>query len=109
MRRRLLLGFVVVAVVAIVLLVIPVGFTLDARERGTILASLQRDSRSVSSVLSEELGDGNAARARRFAHAYARSTDRQILVTGPSGTLLATRPSQVRDPEVVGIIQRFHG
>lgn len=109
MRRRLLLGFVVVAVVAIVLLVVPVGFTLDARERGTTLASLQRDSRSVSSVLSEELGDGNVARARRFARAYARSTDRQILVTGPGGTLLATRPSQVRDPEVMGIVQRFHG
>ncbi len=109
MRSRLLLGFVIVAVVAIVLLVVPVGFTLDARERGTTLASLQRDSRSVASVLSEELGDGNTARARRFARAYARSTDRQILVTGPQGTLLATRPSQVHDPEIAGIIKGFHG
>ncbi len=109
MRGRLLLGFVVVAVVAIVLLVIPVGFTLDARERGTTLSSLQRDSRSVSSVLSEELGDGNVARARRFARAYARSTGRQILVTGPSGTVVATRPSQSRDPEITRVLHSFRG
>ncbi len=109
MRGRLLLGFVAVAVVAIVLLVIPVGFTLDARERGTTLSSLQRDSRAVSTVLSEELGDGNVTRARRFAHAYARSTDRQILVTGPSGALIATRPSQVHDPQIARVLAEFHG
>ena len=109
MRGRLLLGFVVVAVVAIVLLVIPVGFTLDARERGTTLTSLQRDSRSVSSVLSEELGDGNVARARRFARVYARSTDRQILVAGPGGTLIATRPSQVHDPAITKVLHAFRG
>ncbi|HET8989747.1 MAG TPA: HAMP domain-containing sensor histidine kinase [Acidimicrobiales bacterium] len=109
MRGRLLFGFVVVAVVAIVLLIVPVGFTLDARERGTTLTSLQRDSRAVSTVLSQELGDGNVARALRFAQSYARSTGRQILVTGPTGTLIATRPNQVRDPQIARVLRAFRG
>ncbi len=103
MRARLFGAFLLFAVLAMALLVIPVGFTLDAHENAATLASLERDTRSVASLLDEDLGDGRLALATRFAHSYAHATGRQILVIGPTSTVLATRPAQSRDPQIARV------
>ena len=106
MRRRLLLGFVLFAFVAMVLLVIPVGYTLDANAKSSTLSALRRDTSALSTLLANDIAHDHLAQAVRFAHTYSRASGRQVLVVQGTGTLIASRPSQVHDDEIATILHR---
>ncbi|MHB8334603.1 MAG: sensor histidine kinase [Acidimicrobiales bacterium] len=106
MRRRLLLGFLLFAVVAMALLVIPVGYTLNSNARSSTLVALRRDTSALATVLANDIGRNRIGQATRVARTYSRTTGRQILVLEGAKTLIASKQSQVGDQEIAGIVQR---
>lgn len=103
MRRRLLVGFVLFAFIATALLVVPIGLVLQSREGPTTLHSLRRDTSALSVLLTDAYNHEDPARASRLADAYARSTERQVLVVDADGVVLATNPSQRKDHSLVAV------
>lgn len=97
MRTRLLLGFILFAFVAMALLVIPIGFTLEAHENSSTLAALRRDTNALSSLLANDLSHNRVTQATRLSNSYARTTGRQVLVLDQSGTLIASKGTQALD------------
>ncbi len=106
MRRRLLLGFLLFAVVAMALLVIPVGYTLNSNARSSTLVALRRDTSALATVLANDIGRNRLGEAMRVARTYSRTTGRQILVLEGAKTLIASKRSQAGDQEIAGIVQR---
>ena len=105
MRNRLLLGFFLFALLASALLVIPVGFTLEARDHSNILAALRRDTSSLSTLLANDLNHGDVLAAERLSHTYTHSTGRQVMVVDLRRVVLATRPRQAQDPVLLRIVR----
>jgi signal transduction histidine kinase len=105
-RRRLLLGFVLFAFLAMVLLVIPVGYTLDTNENSSTLSALRRDTSALATLLASDIAHDHLAQAGRFARTYSRASGRQVLVVQGTTTLVASRPSQVHDDEIATILPR---
>lgn len=97
MRIRLLVGFILFALIATALLIVPIGLTLEVHESTTALDTLKRDTKALSTLLSDPLRHGNFVRATKLAKSYAYSTGRQILVVDDKGVLIATRAAQARD------------
>lgn len=104
MRRRLLLGFVLFALVAMVLLVIPVGYTLNSNARSSTLVALRRDTSALATVLANDIGRNRLSQAERVARTYSHTTGRQILVLEGATTLIASKRSQVDDEEIAHIV-----
>jgi len=90
MRNRLLFGFIAFGFVAMTLLVIPIGFTLDAHENAATLSALKRDTNSLSSLLGSDIGHNRLDQATKLARSYARTTGRQVLVIQGTNTLVAS-------------------
>jgi two-component system, OmpR family, sensor kinase len=103
-RRRLLLGFLLFAVIAMALLVIPVGYTLNSNARSSTLVALRRDTSALATVLANDISRGRLSQATRVARTYSHSTSRQILVLEGSRTLIASKASQVDDEEIARIV-----
>lgn len=106
MRLRLLIGFIVFAVFATALLVIPIGFTISAHENASTLNSLRRDTKSVAALVENDLESGRVTSARHFAKNYTRATGRQILVTSTAGPIIATRPRLASDARMNAVVRR---
>lgn len=100
MRRRLLASFILFAVVAMVLLVIPVGYTLNSNAKSSTLSALRRDTGALAAVLANDIGRNRLASAIRFSATYSRATKRQILVIREGRTLIASKQSQAVDEEI---------
>ena len=103
MRNRLLLGFVLFAFIAMTLLVIPVGFTLNAHENASTLSALKRDTRALSSLLANDIGRNRLDQATKLSRSYSRTTGRQILVVLGATTLIATNSRLAADEELAQI------
>ncbi len=103
MRNRLLLGFVLFAFIAMTLLVIPVGFTLDAHANASTLSALKRDTRALSSLLANDIGRNRLDQATKLSRSYSRTTGRQILVVLGTATLIATSSRLAADEELAQI------
>lgn len=97
MRNRLLLGFILFAFIAMALLVIPVGLTLDARDNASTLSALKRDTSALSTLVGNDLSHNRLAQAVRLANTYARSTGRQTLVVQGGRVLIASKGDQRTD------------
>lgn len=103
MRRRLLAGFVLFAVVATALLVVPIGVTLQAHEGSNTLRVLKRDTDALSVLLTDALNHEDIERANELARSYAQTTGRQVLVVAASGVVLASNPRQSSDAKLIAI------
>lgn len=103
MRSRLLLGFILFAVLATALLLVPIGFTLDAHENANTLSALRRDTNALATILSNDIARNNLAQAKKLAKSYARSTGRQVLVIDSEGILLASKAKQAIDQSLLTI------
>ena len=97
MRNRLLLGFILFAFIAMALLVIPVGLTLDARDNASTLNALKRDTNALATLLANDISHNHLPQAVRLANTYARTTRRQILVVEGNKTLIASKGAQATD------------
>src|SRR3984957_17413183 len=90
MRRRLLAGFVLFAVLATALLVVPIGVTLQVHEGSNTLRGLKRDVRALSVLMTDALNHDDIARAVVLTHSYTVTTGRQVLVVATSGVILSS-------------------
>ena len=106
MRRRLLASFILFAVVAMVLLVIPVGYTLDSNANSSTLFALRRDTGALAAVLSNYLNRNRLASAIKFSETYSHVTRRQILLVQGTRTLIASKHSQADDEEIAQLAHR---
>jgi signal transduction histidine kinase len=103
MRNRLLLGFVLFALIAMALLVIPIGFTLEAHDNASTLTALRRDTNALSTLLANDLSHNRVSQATRLSNSYARTTGRQVLVLAKGQTLIASKGAQALDDTLTKI------
>jgi signal transduction histidine kinase len=103
MRRRLLAGFVLFAVVATALLVVPIGINSQERESSNTLRVLTRDTDALSVLLTDAFNHNDVRRAVELSDSYANTTGRQILVVSSTGVILASARSQSSDKRLIGI------
>jgi two-component system OmpR family sensor kinase len=103
MRRRLLAGFLLFAVVATALLVVPIGVTFQAHESSNTLRVLKRDTGALSVLLSDALNHDNVKRAIQLSQSYALATGRQVLVVAKGEVILASSHLQSRDKRLLAI------
>src|ERR1019366_2186162 len=89
--------------IAMTLLVIPVGFTLDAHENASTLAALKRDTRALSSLLANDIGRNRLDQATKLSRSYSRATGRQIMVVPAPATLVTTSSRLATDEELAQI------
>lgn len=108
MRNRLLLGFVLFAFVAMVLLVIPIGFTLDAHENASTLSALKRDTSALSSLLANDIGHNRLTEASKLAHSYAKTTKRQVVVVKGTLVLVSSSGTTHVESALATIVQKVH-
>ncbi len=107
MRNRLLLGFILFAFIAMTLLVIPVGFTLNAHENASTLSALKRDTSALSSLLANDIGRNRLTEAEKLARSYARTSERQVLVVQGTTTLVRSKGGQL-DKELAQVVRSVH-
>jgi signal transduction histidine kinase len=103
MRRRLLAGFLLFAVIATALLVVPIGVTLQAHDRSNTLRVLRRDTGALSVLLSDALNHDSVARARQLSQSYALATGRQVLVVAHGVVILASDRRQSADARLIAV------
>jgi signal transduction histidine kinase len=103
MRRRLLAGFLLFAVIATALLVVPIGVTLQAHESSNTLRVLRRDTGALSVLLTDALNHDSVARASQLSQSYALATGRQVLVVANSVVILASDRRQSGDTRLIDI------
>jgi signal transduction histidine kinase len=103
MRRRLLAGFLLFAVIATALLVVPIGVTLQAHESSNTLRVLRRDTGALSALLTDALNHDSVSRAIELSQSYALATGRQVLVVSNGGVVLATARLQSSDVRLIAI------
>jgi signal transduction histidine kinase len=108
-RVRLLVGFVLFAVLATALLVVPIGLILQARESSGTLSTLRRDERGLSILITDALNHGDLSRAIALSHSYANSTGRQVLVIDTKTVLIASRARQASDQKLMKIAESVRG
>ena len=102
MTRRLLLGYLIAAVVVLLVLEIPLAIFYQQRETGRLIVDVERDATVLAAYYEEPLEKGTPARAAP-ADAYAARTGVRVVVVdeagtsvidtaGPAGRDFATRP-----------------
>jgi len=92
MRRRLVAGFLAFALVAMVLVEVPLGITLADNARATALGELQDDGSSLGLLIGASLNRGDLAGASQLVHQYSRGSHAIVLVvTGVRAVLAAGR------------------
>lgn len=103
MRRRLLAGFLLFAIIATALLVVPIGVTLQAHEGSSTLRALRRDTGALSVLLTDALNHDSVSRAIQLAQSYSLATGRQVLVVASGGVVLSSDHRLSRDRRLVAI------
>jgi signal transduction histidine kinase len=100
--RRLLLGYLIAAVVVLLVLEIPLAIFYQQRETGRLIVDVERDATVLAAYYEEPLEKGTSPRPAP-AEAYARRTGVRVVVVdqagtslvdtaGPTGRDFATRP-----------------
>ena len=84
MRRRLLAGFLIFALVLVVLVEVPFGLSLANNARTTALAEVQSDGASLALLVGSALGSGNEADAQQVITKFADG-ERGIVVVASNG------------------------
>jgi signal transduction histidine kinase len=107
-KRRLLAGYLGVAVLVLVLLEIPLAISYARAERQSLTDKVQRDAVALASLVEDSLEQGAPVptRVRRIARNYAVDTGARVLVTDRRGRrLVDSTPSGTTDfssrPEIV--------
>jgi signal transduction histidine kinase len=103
MRRRLLAGFLLFAVIATALLVVPIGVTLQAHESSNTLRVLRRDTGALSVLLTDALNHDGVKRAVQLSQSYALATGRQVLVVANSRVVLDSDARESSDQTLIAI------
>lgn len=103
MRRRLLAGFVLFAVLATALLVVPIGVTLEVHEGSNTLHGLRRDVSALSVLMTDALNHDDISRAIVLTRSYTQTTGRQVLVVAKSGVILSSTPDYRKDARLISI------
>jgi signal transduction histidine kinase len=103
MRRRLLAGFLLFAVIATALLVVPIGVTLQAHDSSNTLRVLRRDTGALSALLTDALNHDSVSRAIQLSQSYALATGRQVMVVANSRVVLDSDPRESSDRRLIAI------
>ena len=103
MRRRLLAGFLLFAVIATALLVVPIGVTLQAHESSNTVRVLRRDTGALSVLLTDALNHDNVSRAVQLSQSYALATGRQVLVVAHGRVVLDSERRESSDARLIDI------
>ncbi len=99
MRRRLILGYVVLAAVVLVVLEVPLGVIFARRERDNLTTSLQRDATVLAVLSSEPLEHGDTARLQSEIASYKERSGYEAIITDRTGRpLAATEGDQSSEP-----------
>lgn len=106
MRRRLLAGFVLFAVLATALLVVPIGVTLQVHEGTNTLHGLERDVDALSVLMTDALNHDDITRALQLTRLYTRSTGREVYVIADGSVILSSQPSLAPDERLLKIARR---
>jgi two-component system OmpR family sensor kinase len=109
MRRRLLAGFLLFAVIATVLLIVPIGVTLQSHESSNTLRVLRRDTGSLSALLTDALNHDSVSRAVQLSQSYAQATGRQVLVVSNGKVVLASDHLLSGDKRFIAIAESTGG
>ena len=105
MRRRLLAGFLLFAVIATALLVVPIGVTLQAHESSNTVHVLKRDTGALAVLLTDALNHDSVSRAIQLTQSYALATGRQVMVVANGGVLFASARRQTHDRRLIAIAE----
>jgi signal transduction histidine kinase len=88
-RRRLLVSYLSLAIVALVLLEVPLGITYARSQRGDALTRLEHDAANVGSFARDAVQGGSTGRLRTYARNYEEEVDTQIVIVDRKGNVLA--------------------
>ncbi|MFZ4519440.1 MAG: ATP-binding protein [Microthrixaceae bacterium] len=88
MRTRLLLSFLVLAAFVLVLVELPLGLTYAGRLQDRLLSEVERDARILSSLVEEQVEQGDLAGAAATVDRYEARTGARVVVTDQAGTSL---------------------
>jgi signal transduction histidine kinase len=106
-RARLLLGFLVFAALIAIALEVPLGLSLASNDRGSAMATLERDGTSLSVLLGEALERGDKAGAAQIAATFARQNDVGVIVVSGGKVAVASNPGmseELQDPGIPSIL-----
>ncbi|MGO8877297.1 MAG: ATP-binding protein [Acidimicrobiales bacterium] len=109
MRRRLLAGFLLFALVFAALLEVPLGLSLARNARTTALSELQNDGSSLALLVGSALGRGSTAEAQALISRFALD-EHAIVVVVSGGKLQLSAGSdaaeEMGDPATRAILAR---
>ena len=100
MRRRLLVGYLAMAVLVLALLEIPLGISYAESERRELTDRVERDAVALSTLVEDSLEHGASlpAQVRGVAADYDDDTGGRVLVVDSRGrAVLDTAPTESRD------------
>jgi len=110
-KRRLLAGYLGVAVLVLVLLEVPLAISYARAERQSLTDKVQRDAVALASLVEDSLEQGAPvpARVRRIARNYGADTGARVVVTDARGRrLIDSAPSGTTDfssrPEIASAL-----
>jgi signal transduction histidine kinase len=110
-KRRLLAGYLGVAVLVLVLLEVPLAISYARAERQALTDKVERDAVALSSLVEDSLERGAPvpARVRRIARDYGADTGARVLVVDDHGRrLVDSAPTATSDfssrPEIVSAL-----
>jgi len=110
-KRRLLAGYLGVAVLVLVLLEVPLAISYARAERQALIDKVERDAVALASLVEDSLERGAAVptRVRQIAHDYGIDTGARVLVTDDRGQrVVDSAPNGTTDfssrPEIVSAL-----
>lgn len=89
MRRRLLLSYLTLTLVALLLLEVPLGLVYAREQRRRLTASVERDALALSIRAEEGLESEGVVPLRALVRQYQMDTGGRVVVIRPNGTVVA--------------------
>lgn len=89
MTRRLLLSYLVLALVVLVALEAPLAVLEASRARSAMVAQAERDATSLALVTAEDVEHGRVTEVNTIVHQYRVRTGGEVAVVGASGSVIA--------------------
>lgn len=102
MTRRLLLGYLGIALFVLVALEVPLGIQNQRNERRDVEVKVERDATVLSSYAEDAVQTGNRAQlgdVARYAYAYARSAGTRVVIVDTQGKVLVDTSARVAGRE----------
>ena len=97
MTRRLVLGYLGLALFVLLVLEVPLGIQNSRTERGNLEAKVQHDATNLASIAQDALETGSKAQLKAvaaIAYRYSSTTGGRVLVVGRNGVaVIDTRPT----------------